>query len=177
MMGLLLQLYQKNKKDKRYSNVTCHQCGETRHYANEIAKCKAATEKGPEKSSGVTATTVSGEEVELEDTGTGTSFKFCACHVEAKHFNTCKSNKKVPNTWVLLDNPSTVNVFYNKDLLKNIREVNTKMNIHCNSGVSTTNLVGDQPGYGTVWLDEDGIANILSLAREKRNHEVSFNSE
>ena len=83
----------------------------------------------------------------------------------------------MPNTWVLLDNPSTVNVFYNKDLLNNIREVNTKMNIHCNSGVRTTNLVGDQPGYGTVWLDEDGIANILSLAREKRDHEVSLNSE
>jgi len=37
--------------------VTCHQCGEMGHYANEIAICKAPSEKGPEKSSGVTATT------------------------------------------------------------------------------------------------------------------------
>ena len=34
-----------------------------RNYANEIAKCKAEAEKGPEKSSGLTATTVNGEEV------------------------------------------------------------------------------------------------------------------
>jgi len=34
---------QKKKKDKNH--VTCHQCGEKRHYANEITKCKAATEK------------------------------------------------------------------------------------------------------------------------------------
>ena len=68
-------------------------------------------------------------------------------------------------------------MFYNKDLLENIREVNKQMNIHCNAGISTTNLVGDLQGYGTVWFYEEGIANILSLARVKRDHEVSFNSE
>ena len=78
---------------------------------------------------------------------------------------------------VLLDNQSTVDVFYNKDLLNNIREVETQMNIHCNAGVNTTNLAGDLPGYGTVWFYEDRIANILSLSSVKREHEVSFNSE
>ena len=51
------------------------------------------------------------------------------------------------------------------------------MKINCNAGVSTTNLVGYLPGYGTVWFYEEGIANNLSLARVKRDHEVSFNSE
>jgi len=51
------------------------------------------------------------------------------------------------------------------------------MNIHCNAGVSTTNLVGDLPGYGTVLFYEEGIANILSLASVKRDHKESFNSE
>jgi len=83
----------------------------------------------------------------------------------------------VPNTWVLLDNQSTVDVFYNKDLLENIREVTKQMNNHCNAGISTTNLVGDLPGYGTVWFYEEGIANILSLSRVKRDQEVSLNSE
>ena len=83
------------------------------------------------------------------------SFEFCGCHIETKNFNICKSNKKVPNTWVLLDNQSTVDVFYNKDLLNNIREVETQMNIHCNAGVSTTNLVGDLPGYGTVCRENE----------------------
>jgi len=123
------------------------------------------------------ATTVSGEEEEYEDSDPSMSFEFCGCHIETKKFNICKSNKKVPNTWVLLDNQSIVDVFYNKELLKNIREVETQMNIHCNAGVSTTKPVGDLPGYGTVWFYEDGIANILSLSRVKRDHEVSFNSE
>ena len=83
----------------------------------------------------------------------------------------------MPNTWVFLDNQSTVDVFYNKDLLENIREVNKQMNIHCNAGISTTNLVGDLQGYGTVWFYEEGIANILSLARVKKDQEVSLNSE
>jgi len=38
-MRLLSQLHQMNKK--------CHKRGKTGHYANEIAKCKAATEKVP----------------------------------------------------------------------------------------------------------------------------------
>jgi len=41
--ALLWQLPQVNKKriiDKNH--VTCHRCGEMGHYANEIAKCKAA---------------------------------------------------------------------------------------------------------------------------------------
>ena len=100
----------KKKKDKNH--VTCHRCGEKGHYANEITKCKAATEKNPEKSSGVTATTVSGEEEEYEDSDPSMSFEFCGCHIETKNFNIFKSNKKVPNTWVLLDNQSIVDVFY-----------------------------------------------------------------
>jgi len=80
---------QKKKKDKNH--VTCHRCGEKGHYANEITKCKAATE-----------TTVSGEEEEYEDSNPSMSFEFCGCHIETKNFNICKSNKKVPNTWFCL---------------------------------------------------------------------------
>lgn len=32
-----------------------------------------------------------------------------------------------------------------------------------NSGVSTIDKVGDIPGFGTVWLHREGIANIISL--------------
>jgi len=38
------------------------------------------------------------------------------------------------------------------------------MTLHCNAGVSTTNMVGDSPGYGTVWYHKSGTANILSFA-------------
>jgi hypothetical protein len=83
----------------------------------------------------------------------------------------------VPLDWILLGNQSTVNVFYNKKLLRNIRQANSHMDIHCNAGVTSTNLIGDLPGYGPVWYHPNGIANIISLARVKDQHRATFDSE
>jgi len=58
-----------------------------------------------------------------------------------------------------------------------MRKSDTAIKIHCNAGISTTNMVGDLPGYGTVWYHESGIANIFSLANVMKNHTVEFNSE
>ena len=58
-----------------------------------------------------------------------------------------------------------------------MRKSDTEMKTHCNAGISTTSLVGDLPGYGTVWYHESGIVNILSLAKVMKNHTVEFNSE
>ena len=35
------------------------------------------------------------------------------------------------------------------------------MNIHCDSGISTTNMVCDLTDEGTLWYHKHGIANIL----------------
>jgi len=32
-----------------------------------------------------------------------------------------------------------------------MRKSDTEMKTNCNAGISTTYLVGDLPGYGTVW--------------------------
>ena len=50
------------------------------------------------------------------------------------------------------------------------------MAIHCNAGVTTTNLVGDLPGFGMVWYHPNGITNILSLARVKERYWVMYDS-
>ena len=50
------------------------------------------------------------------------------------------------------------------------------MDIHCNAGVTSTNMVGDLHGYGTVWYHPNGIANILSLSRVKEKYLVTYNS-
>eukprot|EP00978_Attheya_sp_CCMP212_P013167 scaffold33007_cov39-Attheya_sp.AAC.1 len=49
---------------------------------------------------------------------------------------------------------------------------------HCNAGVTSTNLVGDLAGYGTVWYHPNGIVNILSLKRiiKDRGLRVTFDS-
>ena len=45
----------------------------------------------------------------------------------------------------------------------------------CSAGSTSTNMVGDLPGYGTVWYYADGIANILSLYRVAERFHVSYN--
>jgi hypothetical protein len=46
-----------------------------------------------------------------------------------------------------------------------VQKSDKNLDIHCNAGVATTNLIGDFPGYGMVWYHPNGIANILSLSR------------
>ena len=50
------------------------------------------------------------------------------------------------------------------------------MRIHCNAGSRLTNLIGDLPGYGTVWYDPKAIANILSLRQVRDRYHISYDS-
>ena len=65
----------------------------------------------------------------------------------------CNMNNKagIPDSWILLDSQSTVEVFMNKKLLKNVRDAKKPLSLHCNAGVATVNKVRDLAGYGTVW--------------------------
>ena len=74
-----------------------------------------------------------------------------------------QNNNKINKFWILIDNQSTIDLFHNKDLLSNIREVNDHVVVHCNVGKVVVNMMGDLPGYGPVWYYPDGIADILSL--------------
>ena len=49
--------------------------------------------------------------------------------------------------------------------------------IHCNSGVKVVDRIGEFPGYGTVWYEPTGIANILSMLRGTKKFRVIFDSE
>ena len=62
-------------------------------------------------------------------------------------------------------------------MLTNIRKVPTQMNIHSNACISTTNMVGDLAGYGTVWYHKNWISNILSYDKVCREHEVKLDSD
>ena len=87
-----------------------------------------------------------------------------------------QSGGHIKPTWVLLDNQSTVYVFSNRLLLKNIRKSDRSLEILSTGGRTTTDLQGYLLGYGTVWFRPGGISNILSLSKVQDKYRVSYNS-
>jgi hypothetical protein len=80
--------------------------------------------------------------------------------------------------WVLLGNCSTVNIFSNKNLLRNIRQSNMYVEVKCNAGSRTTYWIGDFPGLPErVWSDGDGRCNILSIKRVKKLYHIAYDSD
>ncbi len=157
------------KKDK--SDIKCFKCQKFGHYSNE---CKEETQDKDRE----TGATMLMDGIEKGEFDQKDHFQFTLSQQgEVGATLQTGTDGRVPKTWILLDNQSTVDVFYNDDLLENIRENDTYMDIHCNAGVTSTNMVGELPGYGTVWYHPKGIANILSLARIKeRGYQVTYDS-
>ena len=89
------------------------------------------------------------------------------------------TGRAVPFKWLLLDSKSTVDLIANPIMLMNIRKVQCKdaIRVHCNSGVKVVDRVSDLPGYGNVWYEPTGVANILSMLRATKKFRVIFNSE
>lgn len=64
----------------------------------------------------------------------------------------------MPKNLILLDNQSKVNVFSNKDQLKNDKKTNQHMTIMYNAGTTLTNMIGELAGYpGEVWYIPNSI--------------------
>ena len=97
-------------------------------------------------------------------------------NVEYGHILKQSKGSAVIKDWILLNIQSTVDVFYNAQLLRNIRKFNRTLDIHCNAGVVSTDMVGDLPGYGTVWYHPTGTANILSLSRYIKIFTITYDS-
>ena len=89
------------------------------------------------------------------------------------------TGRVVPLTWIFLDCQSTVDLITNPRMLLNIRKVwrEDAIRVHCNSGFKVMDRIGDLPGYGTVWYEPIGIANILSMSRATNKFRVISNSE
>ena len=182
-------------------HITCHRCEKKGHYASECPdRAAGADNKSNTNNVNTGATLINAGIAAGEFDDATVHFQFLNASDEAIEVTTEEFKKatvsfqflnasdeavlqigndgKLPKSWILFDNQSTVDVFCNSDLLTNIRETNESMKIHCNAGVATTNLVGDLAGYGTVWLHTDGIANILSLSRVKEHgYRVTYDSD
>jgi hypothetical protein len=83
-----------------------------------------------------------------------------------------------PN-WILLDSESTVDIFNNRNLVSNIRQIPPHEILRCHGTgrFQDTTHKADLLGYQTVWFNPHSIANIFSLANLITNAKVVFDSE
>ena len=159
------------------AHITCHRCEKKGHYASECPERRESHEAASGGNGPKTGAMLLNAGIRDGEFNEPTvHFQFLnssdgiACQIG--------HDGKLPRNWILLDNQSTVDVFCNGDLLTDIREDAESMEIHCNAGIASTNLVGDLAGYGTVWYHPNGIANILSLSRVKEHgYRVTYDSE
>ena len=119
----------KNKGKQSKSHIKCFKCNTMGHYSNECPNEEITSD----------IMLMDGiEDGEFNETGFS-----CLQHGNDKNIN---NNKQINPMWMLLDSCSTVNIFYNKDMLTNIRKTNATMTIHCNAGLAKTNYIGDYEG-------------------------------
>ena len=80
--------------------------------------------------------------------------------------------------WLVGDSGAGCSVIADADLLTDIHDApdGKTMTIHCNSGTTTTSKRGYLKGYGLVWHDPNGIANIISLGECSTRYRITMDT-
>jgi hypothetical protein len=92
-------------------------------------------------------------------------------NVDQVHANIDRSKGLVNKNFLLLDNQSTVNQIANPNLLKSIQKSSKPITVHCNAGVTTTDLEGEL-GEMTVHHNPNSIMDMLTLKSVAQKHRV-----
>ena len=77
--------------------------------------------------------------------------------------------------WILIDNQSTVRIFSNHDILANIKDADEPINVNSSGGATHCSNAGTLKNIGEVYLHENGLANILSYAKVRDKHNITYN--
>jgi hypothetical protein len=80
-----------------------------------------------------------------------------------------------PN-YLLLDSQSTINLFSNPNHVDNVHPATQPIKVHCNKGVMPTDNIADF-GHNVVYVNPNGIANVLSLYLLGQRHHITYDSK
>jgi len=75
---------------------------------------------------------------------------------------------------ILLDNHSTVTLFYNRNYVQKVWKVKEQLELSTNGGELRTNLRATVKGFGEVWFLDNAIANIFSFAEMEDRHTITY---
>jgi hypothetical protein len=178
----------KQNRTKDKSKYTCHCCGQKGHYPSKwdnerIALCQSNNPNdGASTTSSLTSTEPSGQSrqtgatmllagiVEGEfDEDLTIGFQFLTQGQEETVLQSSNS-LAVPEYWYSWITSPLLMCFRMQSscatstkLLRNIRKADSFIDIHCNTGIASTNLIGDLPGYGRVWYIQWELQIFYSL--------------
>ena len=150
-----------NNQGNRKSHIKCFNCGVEGHYASQCNKLpkEEGKQDDPDQCTSIYITTMQSP---------------CQINTNSNAFSFLQPSKGIPKMWILLDNQSMIDLFCNPELLTDIREAGSSMRVSCNAGSRVTSRVGELRGYGNVWYDPSGIANILSFKNVCEKYEVTY---
>jgi len=154
-----------------HAHIKCYACKKHEHYSN---KCPHSMlqHHAPASLHDVSGDARSEKENDVNDEPGSLGFGFMQwCMTQNGRYS------GLNRAWVLLDTQSNVDIFCNKRLLKNVRRVQgLGLHLRSNGGTMVTQMVGDIPGYGTVWFSPSSLANILSFANIRKRFNVHQNT-
>jgi hypothetical protein len=133
-----------------HPDITCYNCNTVGHYASDCPGERVPTN--------TTLTTA------------GTTL------VQHAFMLTQTERHGIDPNWILLDSQSTISVFRNPDMLTNIRKGTHTLRALTNGGHQDSDLVGEFPNLGTVWFNDQSIANILSLSDVRKVCRVTLDT-
>ena len=88
-----------------------------------------------------------------------------------------KGPASLPETWLLIDSCSTVDIISSTELLHGIHKVSNPIRVWCNAGVTTLDRMGYLGDYPQpVCYNPDGGANIMSMFNISQHNHLSMNT-
>ena len=155
-----------------HGHIKCYACKKHGHYSNKCPHSMLQHFAPASPDDDVSGWSGSDKKNDVDEECGSLGFGFAQyCMTQNERYS------GLNRAWVLLDTQSNVDIFCNKRLLKNVRRgTGPGLHLRSNGGTMVTRMVGDIPGYGTVWFNPSSLANILSFANIRKRFNVHLNT-